>query len=102
MFLKNVKGKARQNSPITILWRRKGEVCIAPPHPRPRHYVGLSDQRHAPAELYPRGRTPATHWTGGWVGLKAGLVTKVRGKILLPPSGIEPPSLGCPVRVRLI
>jgi hypothetical protein len=30
----------------------------------------------------PRKRTSGTHWRGGWVGLRAGLVTEVRGKIL--------------------
>jgi len=29
-------------------------------------------QRHAPAAPYPRER-PGTHFTGGWVGLRAGL-----------------------------
>jgi hypothetical protein len=30
----------------------------------------------------PWERTPGTHWTGGWVGPRAGLDTEVRGKIL--------------------
>jgi hypothetical protein len=34
---------------------------------------GVSGQRHAPAALYPRIKDPGTHWTGGWVGLRAGL-----------------------------
>jgi hypothetical protein len=29
----------------------------------------------------PGERTPSTHCTGGWVGLRAGLDTEVRGKI---------------------
>jgi len=33
---------------------------------------GMSGQQHAPAELYPRER-PGTHFTGGWVGPRAGL-----------------------------
>jgi hypothetical protein len=40
----------------------------------------VSGQRHALAALYPRGRTPDTHWIGGWVGLKAGLDTEVKEK----------------------
>jgi hypothetical protein len=32
---------------------------------------------------------PSTHCTGGWVGLRAGLDTEVRGKILSPLPGIE-------------
>jgi hypothetical protein len=44
---------------------------------------GMSGQRHAPALLYPRKRTPIrpTHWIGDWVGLKR-LDTEARGKIL--------------------
>jgi hypothetical protein len=30
----------------------------------------MSGQRHAPAALYPRGKDPGVHWTGGWVGLE--------------------------------
>jgi hypothetical protein len=55
-------------------------------------------QRHAPAALYPRGKDPGTHCTGGWVGPRAGLDTEVRGKIIFPLSGIEPRSPGRPVR----
>jgi hypothetical protein len=44
--------------------------------------MGVSGQRHAPAVLYPRGKDPGTHFTGGWVGPRAGLDTEARGKIL--------------------
>jgi hypothetical protein len=37
---------------------------IAPFHIQPRHYMGVSGQRHAPAALYPRGKD-AAHWIGG-------------------------------------
>jgi hypothetical protein len=37
----------------------------APTHSRPRHYMGVSGQRQAPAALYSRGKVPDTHWTGG-------------------------------------
>jgi hypothetical protein len=47
-------------------------------------------QRHAPAALCPGERTPGTHCTGGWVGLKAGLDTEARGKILYPCRGSNP------------
>jgi hypothetical protein len=30
--------------------------------------MGVSGQRHAPVALYPREKTPGTHYTGGWVG----------------------------------
>jgi hypothetical protein len=38
----------------------------------------------------PGERTPSTHCTGGWVGLRAGLDTEVRGKILCPRRGSNP------------
>jgi hypothetical protein len=37
--------------------------------------MGVSGQRHAPAALYPPEMIPGTHWTGGWVGPRAGLDT---------------------------
>jgi hypothetical protein len=58
----------------------------------------VSGQRDAPAALYPRGKEPGTHSTGGWVGPRAGLDTEVRGKILSPVPGIEPRSPGRPTR----
>ena len=42
--------------------------------------TGVSGQQHAPAALYPRER-PGTHFTGGWVGPRAGLG---RAEILVP------------------
>jgi hypothetical protein len=42
----------------------------------------VSGQRYAPAALYPGKRTPGTHCTGGWVGLRAGLDTEATGKVL--------------------
>jgi hypothetical protein len=42
--------------------------------------MGVGGQRHALAVLYPRDRTPGTHWTGGWVGPRASLDTEARGK----------------------
>jgi hypothetical protein len=39
-------------------------------------------------------RTPSIHWTGGWVGHRAGLYTEARGKILFPCRGSN---LDCPV-----
>jgi hypothetical protein len=46
--------------------------------------MGVSGQRHASAALYPRGKDPGTHYTGGWVGPRAGLDTEVIGEILCP------------------
>jgi hypothetical protein len=44
----------------------------------------VSGQRYASAALYPREGTPpsGTHWTGGWVDLRADVDTKARGKIV--------------------
>jgi hypothetical protein len=71
----------------------RGRECTAPPYSRPQHYMGVNGQCHAPAALYPRKRAPGTHCTRGWVGSRAGLDMKVRGKILLPLPGIEPRSV---------
>jgi hypothetical protein len=63
-----------------------GRGSIAP-QSWPRHYMGVSGQRHAWAALCARERTPGTHCTGGWVDLRAGLDTEARGKILCPCRG---------------
>jgi hypothetical protein len=42
----------------------------------------VSGQLHDTAALYHRERIPGTHWIGGWVGLRAGLDTEARGKII--------------------
>jgi hypothetical protein len=73
-------------------WRalgRRGD--IAPTHSRPRHKMGVSGQCHAPAALYPQGKDPGTHCTGGWVGPRAGLDTEARGKILCRGSNPDRP-----------
>ena len=43
--------------------------------------MGVDGQRHAPAAL-PPGKRPGILYTGGWVGLKAGIGTKVLKKNL--------------------
>jgi hypothetical protein len=35
-----------------------GRGGIAPTHSRPRHYMGVSGQRHVPAALLPPGKGP--------------------------------------------
>jgi len=45
---------------------------------------GVSDQQHAPVALYPRDR-PGTHFTGGWVGPRAGL----GGRKISSPLGFD-------------
>jgi hypothetical protein len=49
----------------------------------------------------PGKTTPGTHCTGGWVGPRAGLDIKARGKILSLLPGIEP-SPGHPVRSQTL
>jgi hypothetical protein len=44
--------------------------------------MDVSGQRHAPVALYAWELTPGAHCTEGWVGLRAGLDTEARGKIL--------------------
>jgi hypothetical protein len=47
-----------------------------------------------PGRAFTRGeRIPGTHCTGGWVGLRAGLDSEVRGKILCPRRGSNPDRL---------
>jgi hypothetical protein len=73
-----------------------GRGCIAPTRTLPRHYMGVSGQRHAPAALYPGERTPGIHCTRGWVGPRASLDTAATGKILSPLPGNESQSSGRP------
>jgi hypothetical protein len=44
--------------------------------------MGVSGQRPVLDALYPQGKNPGTHCTGGWVDPGAVLDTEVRGKIL--------------------
>jgi hypothetical protein len=63
---------------------------------------GVSGQRHSPAALYPVEMAIGTHYTGGWVGPRAGLDREGRGKIILPLPGIEPISPGRAVRTQTL
>jgi hypothetical protein len=47
----------------------------------------------------PGERSPGTHWTGGWVGPRAGLDAEARRKIVCLCRGSNP---GCPVRSQLL
>jgi hypothetical protein len=77
--LEVAKVQQSHNTPMEAQ-RRTGD--IAPTHSLLRRWMGASSQRHAPAALYPR--------TGRCVGLRAGLDTEARVKILSPLRGIEP------------
>jgi hypothetical protein len=50
----------------------------------------------------PGERNPVTHCTGGWVGVRAGVDTGARGKILSSLPGIEPQSPGLPARSQTL
>jgi hypothetical protein len=52
--------------------------------------MGVNGQRHVLVALYPRGKDPGTRWIGGWVGLRAGLDTEVRGRLLCLCRGTTP------------
>jgi hypothetical protein len=61
---------------------------------------GVSGQHHAARPRFtPREMIPGTHWTGGWVGPRAGLDADARGKILCPCRGENP---GRPVRSQTL
>jgi hypothetical protein len=47
-------------------------------------------------------RTSGTHYTGGWVGPRAGLDTEARGRMLSPLPRIEPRSPGRPARSQTL
>jgi hypothetical protein len=83
----NKKGKG---VPLHAMEEPGGRGGIAPIHSQPRHKMGVSGQHHAPAALYPQGIGPSTHWTGGWVGPRAGLDTEARRKILCLCRGSNP------------
>jgi hypothetical protein len=72
------------------------------PHLVPRSWMSRSYISSPPKLFEPRVRTHGTHWTGGWVGPRAGLDTGVRGKILSPLPGIEPLSPGSPARSQTL
>jgi hypothetical protein len=47
-----------KSSPATRHEGACGREGIAPTHSRPRHYMGVSDQRHDPAALLPPRKGP--------------------------------------------
>jgi hypothetical protein len=81
-----------KQSPLHAMEALGGRGGVAPTHFRPRHWMGVSGQRHAPAALLPPGKGPGgTHCTGGWMGPRAGLDTEARGKILYPDRPVVQP-----------
>jgi hypothetical protein len=86
-FISFCKRKAVPLHAMEVLARR-GD--IAPTHSWSLCYIRVSGQRHAQAALYPGERNPGTPWIGGWVGLRAGLDTEARRKILFLCRGSSP------------
>jgi hypothetical protein len=77
-----------------FVWRRMGEWMNRSTISWPRHKLEVSGQLHAPAAL-PPGKTPGTHWIGGWVGHRVGLDDVEMRKFLILP-GLELRSLARP------
>ena len=71
--------------PLQALCGPEGGQRYSSTLPLPRHQKGVSGQQHAPAVLYPQER-PGTHFTGGWVGPRAGL----NGRKISSPPGFDP------------
>jgi hypothetical protein len=71
-----------------------GRGDIAPTHSRPRHQMGVSGQRHAPAALYPGGKDPRYPLDRRLAGPQSRLDAEDRGEILCPRRGSNP---DCPV-----
>jgi hypothetical protein len=95
----------KNNPPVhCILWYRQNSM-IQRCHDKQQSLepnislFNSTGQVHASAVLYPREKTPGTHWIGGWVGIRAGLNTEARGKILCLCQGSN---LGCPVCKQIL
>ena len=59
----------------------------------------VSGQQHAPAALYPRER-PDAHFTGGWVGPRAGLDgLKISSSPGIDPGPSSPHSVAIPTEL---
>jgi hypothetical protein len=52
-----------------------------------------------PRPFYPQGRSPGTHWIGGWVGFRDGLDDVEKRRFLTLP-GIKLRPLGRPARIQ--
>jgi hypothetical protein len=55
----NIDAKKKSKAvPLHAMEAHGGRGGIAPTHTKPRHQMGVSGQRHAPAALYPRRKDP--------------------------------------------
>jgi hypothetical protein len=77
-------------------WRCMGEWMYKSSFSWPRHWLEVSGQLHSSAALPPWGKSPCTHWIGGWVDSRASLDDTVKWKFLALP-GLEIWPLGHPV-----
>jgi hypothetical protein len=82
-----IKGKVVPvlNELSTTPSRRMGEWMCRSTFSWPRHELEVSGQLHAPAALTP-GKSPGTHWIGGWVDHRAGLDNSENRKFLTLPA----------------
>jgi hypothetical protein len=67
-----------------------GRGGIAPTHSRPRHKMGVSGQRHAPAALYPRRKDPRYPLYRKLRGPQSRSGQRIEEKILCPCRGLNP------------
>jgi hypothetical protein len=89
-FSKMLKSKS---SPTTHLWRRRGERIYSSYSFTTSVLDGDEWSVLRPVRALPPEKGPRYHWTGGWVGPRAGLETEVTGKILSPLRGSNPDRL---------
>jgi hypothetical protein len=96
----SINGKGKVVSVLSYLsttpWRRMGSGCIDPCFldlgNSWRWVVSFTPQTHNP-----RGNSPGTHWIGGWVGSRTGLVDVEKRRFSIP-LGLELQSLCRPTR----
>jgi hypothetical protein len=79
-----------------------GRGGIATTHSQPRHQMGVSGQRHAPAALLPPGNGPPVPIVqeAGWASEP--VWTQGLEEKSFPPPGIEPRSPGRPARSQTL
>jgi hypothetical protein len=83
-----VKGKA---VPLCTPWRRLGERRYSSYSFSTSALDGGECSASRPGRAFTPGKgPPVAHWTGGWVGPRAGLDTEARGKILCPSRESNP------------
>jgi hypothetical protein len=92
------KGKS---VPLHAMEALGGRGGIAPTHSRPRQWMGVSGQRHAPAAFYPRGKDSRYPLDRRLGGLQSRSGHRQR-KNPLPLPGIEPRSADRPVRSQTL